>query len=245
MVRPQDVIKKIIKGVLSKLNLKLIRTGKNQFGISYLDDIKTIFTKKNLLDKEIVIFDVGSNVGQTIEVYESLFSNTLIHAFEPSPRVFEMLKTKTSRYKNLIMNNVGVGSVEGSIQFFENINSDMSSFLQQSSGSWGEVNNIQNVNVITLDDYAERNKIERIDLLKIDTQGYDFEVLKGAKRLLSEKRIGLIQLEIILDDIYKSQPRMDKILEYLFDINYKLVAFYNFHNVDIAARWTDALFVKD
>ena len=57
----------------------------------------------------------------------------------------------------------------------------------------------------TLDDFCDENNVEFIDFLKIDVQGAEFKVLKGAKKALSEKRIGVIQLEVILVDTYIGQ----------------------------------------
>ena len=80
----------------------------------------------------------------------------------------------------------------------------MSSFLSPGKEHWGEINNVTTVQVETLDNYCQRNSISKIDLLKIDTQGYDLEVLRGAKQMLSEHRI----IEITFIDIYQDLGSM-------------------------------------
>jgi FkbM family methyltransferase len=85
--------------------------------------------------------------------------------------------------------NYGVGSSNAILEFIENSHSEMSSFLRPSKYSWGKVEKTTNVEVITLDSFTKDQNIEFIHILKSDTQGYDFEVFKGADTLLSENRI--------------------------------------------------------
>ena len=56
--------------------------------------------------------------------------------------------------------------------------------------------------IIKLDDYVRENKIKFIDILKIDTQGYELEILKGSLNAIKNKKINCIILEIILSDTY-------------------------------------------
>ena len=65
----------------------------------------------------------------------------------------------------------------------------------------------ENVSIITLDEYCKKNNIGNIDILKIDTQGYEDKVLKGCSELIKNEKINLIQVELIFADIYeKSAP---------------------------------------
>jgi FkbM family methyltransferase len=75
----------------------------------------------------------------------------------------------------------------GTLEFSENRNSELSSFLPLGSGvpeGWGEAQGKIAVPVVTVDGYCGENAVSRIDVLKIDTQGFDFEVLGGRSNAL-------------------------------------------------------------
>ncbi len=191
-----------------------------------------------------MVFDVGANIGQSITRFTGLLPGCQIHAFEPSPRTFHQLRANTKGVEQLHLVNAGVGSVRGSGVLFENEYSDMSSFLQPDDAAWGQVVQQTAVDVLTLDDYCSERAIEHIDLLKIDTQGYDFEVLKGAEGLLGAGGIRLVLMEVIFSDMYVGQPPFDEVYRYLIDHDLRLVAFYGFSLRNMRASWSDALFVR-
>ncbi len=201
---------------------------------------------KIILNKESpCLFDVGANIGQTAETLYSLFPNGKIHSFEPGVSAFKTLKKKTENYQNLTINNFALGSTPSSKVLFENEFSHLSSFLKPGESSWGKIKNEATVPVHTVDEYCEKKFIIEVDLLKIDTQGFDFEVLKGAKNLLNNNKIHLIYIEINFADLYKDLPSFDLIYKFLMDNDFKLVAFYKFYfHKYHYANWSDALFVN-
>ena len=97
--------------------------------------------------------------------------------------------------------------------------------------------------VTTIDDYCTTRGIDRIDILKSDTQGFDLDVIKGARRMIERRAIGLIFMEITFSDMYKGSPRFDEIYAYLADRRFALVSFYDFYYQHGRAGWTDALFI--
>ena len=191
-----------------------------------------------------IIFDVGANVGQTIESFLQIMVRAKIHAFEPGPQAFRELWEKYSGTPNLVLNDVALGSAPGTAEFVENTEPTMSSFLEPGAATWwGEVKQRVQVRVNTVDEYCDENRIDYIDILKSDTQGFDLEVMRGAARLLSARRIHLIYVEIILSDMYRGLPRLDEIFRFLADRGFVLVGLYNFHYPDERLGWADALFV--
>ena len=85
------------------------------------------------------------------------------------------------------------------------------------------------VEMITLDNFCENYKIDNIDFLKIDTQGYEKFVLEGAQNLLKNRKIKIIKLEMIFSEIYEKSASFYDIEGYLHD-NYKLISINNFGN---------------
>jgi FkbM family methyltransferase len=116
-----------------------------------------------------------------------------IHAFEPGQETFRELSEKYSGRPNLFLNDVALGSVSGTAEFVENTEPTMSSFLEPGAATWwGQIKQRLQVRVRTVDEYCDEHRIDHIDILKLDTQGFDLEVMKGAVRLFSEQRNHLI-----------------------------------------------------
>lgn len=190
-----------------------------------------------------LVLDVGANVGQTVERVQGVFPGARIHSFEPSPGTFEVLKRNCAGRENVTLWNRGVGSAEGRLMFQENERSDMSSFLAPGERCWGRVVKETEVEVVTLDAFARREGIEFVHVLKSDTQGFDFEVFKGAEGLMAEGRIALIYFEFIFSDMYQQLPPFHEVFKHLTERRFALVSFYESHYQRELVSWTDALFI--
>ena len=140
--------------------------------------------------------------------------------------------------------NLGVGSTNTTLAFQENEYSDMSSFLSPSECSWGKIVRTTSVQVTTVDSFVQDHDIDFIHVSKSDTQGFDFEVFKGASHLMEENRIALIYFEVIFSDMYKNLPSFYEVFRYLSERNFSLVTFYQSHFQNELISWTDVLFIN-
>lgn len=97
------------------------------------------------------------------------------------------------------------------------------------SGSWSVSRDASSVEVdfLTLDGYCLDNKINHIDLLKIDTQGYELAVLKGAHDTLRSKRARIVIMEINFVTLYEEQSSFEDLYHYMRDSGYKLSGLYD------------------
>lgn len=190
-----------------------------------------------------IIFDVGANTGQTIEIIRGSLTDPIIHAFEPSPSTFKILERNVGMHPNVRLNAMGVGDANGSLDLIENSCPDMSSFLAPKD-AWGEIVARTKVPVTTIDQYCTDNRVRRIDLLKIDTQGYDSRVIRGAETLLARKLIEYITFEVIFDEMYEGIERYDRVFGFLADRGYKPVGFLCQMSRNDALSWADAIFVR-
>jgi len=191
-----------------------------------------------------VIFDVGANVGQTIDTLRKFFPSPIIHAFEPGKATFDRLARAHSKLPYVHLNNLALGCKPGQQIFFENSDPYMSSFLPLGPDGWGQVTNQRDVEISTVDRYSTQQGIQSIDLLKSDTQGFDLSVLEGAKGLLSARKVRLIFLEITFQEVYEGIPRLDEIYRFISDHGFELVSFYKFYYLHKRAVSTDALFIQ-
>ena len=205
---------------------------------SNLDRLHKIFLK-NL--KTPVIFDVGANVGQTVERFKKLNVNSIIHSFEPVKKDFKILTEKFKDDNSIYLNNFALGEKNYKKKFFSNNLPGSSSFSPLTPRTkWVKQRSWQHkidpdkildesfdCQIMTLDDYCKKKKIENIDILKIDTQGYEDQVLQGAQNLIENKKINYIELEIIFNKIYEKKLNFFDIEKYLNPFGYELFAIQN------------------
>jgi len=164
---------------------------------------------------EFIIFDIGAHRGQSIKHFKKVFPEARIFSFEPSPSEFLKLNQQITKkkIKNVQTFNVGIAHVSGTLDFYQSILSESSTFklpnrdskhekmknrilLARKSIRFKSINTI----VSTLDDFTASVGIDQINILKIDVEGFELEVLKGAKDFLQKKKIQCIQLERHSDD---------------------------------------------
>jgi len=226
---------------------KLIQKLVNLFGYKIMKVKSTAhedldgLTKSLITKSEPIIFDVGANKGQSITRYKKLFQNPIIHSFEPNIDEINILKQKYINDKELYLNNMAVGDKKGNLEFNINAISGHSSFrnlIPNTTWIKKRSNSIKiddknytakkiNAEIITLDDYVNEKNLTNIDILKIDTQGFEDKVLLGAQNLLKNNRIKLIQLELIFSEIYENPLNIYDVEKTLIPNNYKLFGISN------------------
>src|SRR6202000_2895078 len=79
---------------------------------------------------------------------------------------------------------------------------------------------IKQIQTLRLDTFCEQQNISKIAILKLDTQGFELHVLRGAERLLSSKAIKLIYLEIHFIPLYQGQPTAAGIFDLMDKFGY-------------------------
>jgi FkbM family methyltransferase len=193
-----------------------------------------------------LILDVGANRGQSVDQFKKAFPGAIIHSFEPSPTTYAMLSSHCKGIPNTSTWNYGVGSQPGSMPLLENTDSEMSSFLEPSEFAFekGRTKQVTQVKVVTLDAFTAEHGMDFVDLLKVDTQGFELEVFKGATRLMNENKIALLLFEFNFSDMYKGQPSFHAVYDFLHHHNFSLVTFYQLFYQKKLVSWTDMLFIN-
>lgn len=149
-------------------------------------------------ESSITVFDVGANVGHYAEAASNSFgSRATIHSFEPSYTTFQSLIKNTTHLKNIVPNNFGLSGAEGTLLLYTNIaGSGLASVYHRNLGHMGiSMDQSEEIKLSTIDQYSNANNIDRIHFLKLDIEGHELNALKGATKLLSQKRIDFIQFE--------------------------------------------------
>jgi FkbM family methyltransferase len=238
---------RLAKRAFVAANLEVRRLGHSRnWGWDAMADIARHVTLVNR-QAQPVLFDVGANAGQTVRNFRSVFPDPLIHCFEPGPAAFTFLKKHTAGVPGLTYNNFALGAEDGEMELLEMADgrADMNSFLEPGADADISVQSRCPVRVRTIDGYCKEQGIDQIDVLKSDTQGFDLEVIRGAERMIRERRIRLVYIELNFAAVYKGLPPVDVVLRHLRERGFDLVSFYKMYHVKNRAGWTDALFISD
>lgn len=234
--------KKIIanqaRDFLDKMGYKVIR--KNLDDVAPFEDMQRFVSPGG----SPTIFDVGANIGQTTTLIKEYFPHATVHSFEPSPASFKILRANHSDRPGLNLWNLGVGADDSVLTFNENQDPQLSSFLRPAEMCCGDTKHTTEVQVVSLDKFCEDHSIPRIDILKLDTQGYELQVFKGAERMMQERRIGLIYFELIVTEHYVGQPHYWELLKFMDEHEFELASFYFPHFQGDRVSWTNLLYVN-
>ena len=138
--------------------------------------------------------DIGANKGDwTLEALKQSTDADKpinLHAFEPCTGTRQIFEARLPAVASVKINALAMSSKAGETEFYSNGAGSGTNSLHQVSGA-----EIERVQVSTIDEYLEANGIDRVELIKVDTEGFDLEVLRGAESALADGRIGVVQFE--------------------------------------------------
>ncbi|MEC8044654.1 MAG: FkbM family methyltransferase [Verrucomicrobiota bacterium] len=166
------------------------------------------------LKENLIIFDVGAHKGQTSSHFCKLFNQSFIHAFEPSPSLFVEIEKNLLKRKNIRCHNFALG--EGNEKAF---------LTRPDSDLCGQVvkyqeKNSTSISVRSLDSFCQKEKIEVIDLIKIDVEGNELSVLKGSSEMINKNAIKAILLECDFNKEDKQHTYFFDIFDFLSEKNF-------------------------
>lgn len=201
---------------------------KKCLGANHLADIGEI-----LRGPPTTIFDVGAHIGETAMDFLDSFPKARIYCFEPDTDSYRQLSRAVGGYPRVHCLNCALGENSGVASFYRNAFDQTNSLLktdEQSSRYIApdllETRSVISVDVRAVDGFRREHQIDTIDLLKIDSQGYEMKILRGAEQSLGAGAIPLIYLEVNFVPVYECQPSFHEIIEYLVGFGYRLVGLY-------------------
>lgn len=204
----------IFKNILNVFGLFLLRFRSFRSMVGYISEWSNgfIYGSYSLDDEAVlaasfvsnpsraggVIVDAGANVGSyTQALIKSGIPFKKIVMIEPAPALNARLNDLANHYPEIAFEPIAVGAEPGSLDlYFDHEGSGLASLYQRDVSHVGvDMNQSVRVPVDTLDSIASKYAFEIIDYLKLDLEGHELEALKGAKKLLEEKRIRAITFE--------------------------------------------------
>ena len=193
----------------------------------------------DILKDDDIFIDVGANLGQyIIRIKSKYHSGVMIYAFEPVISNYKILsKYIKSKCENVILENYAVSDTEGPdvlyIPLIDSIEVDTQASIDYENRKM-YYNDFakQDIRKITIDNYLNANSIQRMDYLKIDTEGNDERVIRGALKSIAEFKPVIFcedmenieTLEILTQLNYK---------RYLLTKDYKLSGLFDSKNAEV------------
>jgi FkbM family methyltransferase len=216
-----------------------------------------------------LILDVGANVGSSLDEFKQWWPDSSIHCFEPQHECWNELEQMASKFheKSVVINKCALGSIPNDQATFysHEITSGQSGFnkinlqsqdsihlnslLNDNPQSLPEyeqsLNKERSVKIIRLDDYLERLNINRVNLLKIDTQGFENQVLEGLGGRLAD--IDVVITELIFYDYYEHSLSFSDIERFLIPAGFHLYDISHISKNPMNGRtdWVDVIYVNN
>jgi FkbM family methyltransferase len=197
--------------------------------------------------KDLVFFDIGANIGQTSIKFVSRFIKPQIYSFEPVKDTFALLTQNLKAYPSVRTYQLAMGETPGKMEIYHRKDTQLNSLVpalnefEKNNQSTSEI-----IEITTVDEFVKTNNIAKIHVLKSDTEGFEKEVIEGAKGMLNHKLIDMLYIEVgfstedLQHNYWLEIVNIIKAYKYhfagLFEVNY---------NNKIGICYANALFIRD
>jgi FkbM family methyltransferase len=168
------------------------------------------------------IFDIGANTGATVARYREAFPDAEIWAFEPVNATYQALVDTTSQLDGIHTFNVALGARNGQGSI-----TAVGTSLQNMLVDTDSPGPVQPVDIVAGDSFCQAHGVDRIDLLKIDTEGSDLDVLTGFHTMLGTGCIDLVYVEAGMHARNTKHVPLERFKGYLEPIGFAVFRLYN------------------
>ena len=217
--------------------------------------------------KKPIIFDVGANNGKSLKEFKEYWPEAKVHCFEPQHSCWENLQNSAKQYEDnsVFINKVAAGEKDSKFNDFytHDISDEISGFYPvnlQSKDSLSikdakkeelfekysdSFNHKSSVPMIRLENYLLANKIESINILKIDTQGYEPKVLTGLGQMIS--KVDVVLSELMLFDYYEKKLSFSDLEKFLLPAGFSLndISHISKNPMNGRTDWVDVIYVNE
>jgi FkbM family methyltransferase len=201
-----------------------------------------------------IIFEIGAYEGSHTLSLSGAFPYGKIYAFEPNPRAFNILAYNTKACPNVVPVNLALNSNNGMAKlylchgiYFENPELEEYSSLLE---GYKTPNNpfkgpVIDVSCVVLDDWCKENQIDHIDFLRLDTEGFELQILKSSPKIL--KTVHVIVAKTNLHSFRKSSTKYEDLKKFLESSGFVMLSHWYRENLQGEATFIqqaiyDALF---
>ena len=223
---------------------KLKGTLANKLHLAYTSSLELIEIVKS--DNPKIIYDIGAHIGTWSLLTKALIPDSIVHSFEPVESHATEFKNRMSNVKDVTLHQIGLGNHTQELNINITNRSDASSLLKPMKLVEEQYNvrkeKEELITIFALDDYTINHKIPLPDFIKIDTQGYELEVFKGAEKCINHAK--WILCEVSFFTYYENQPLFLDIINFLKNYGYEIYAFGSDTPLGTKCTQADVLFKR-
>jgi len=178
------------------------------------------------LREDMVFLDIGANIGTvTLFAAKRVGVGGKVYAFEPQCQTYQRLVTnlQLNGFRNVVAEPFAIGESQKNVvmratsdtaKSYVRYTTDFSSHERQSG--------FDQCQMISLDDYFSRNALRRIDYMKVDVEGWEYNVLLGGQKLIRRYAPPIIQLELYDEFLARSGSSKSEVRRLLSELSYRL-----------------------
>jgi len=216
-------MKKLLRQIIEGIGYRYFKIAYQPVGLDHAHDVARFFGSAAKLK---VVFDVGANEGQTAAHYVRAFPYAQIYSFEPVAATYKSLVQRVSKCQRVRTFQLAFADSNrtariqlASVSGHNSLQNELSDGASSSSGEL--------ITIRTLDSFCAEENITHIDLLKIDAEGFEFQILKGAEKMLGAHQIQFILAEVTFDSCNKFHTSFFHLAEYLHGCGYHFFDLYD------------------
>ena len=239
-------MKKIIKACLNKFGIIAMKRASRVY-LPEDESYRITVAQCGRLDP--VIIDGGAHRGASVEAFAQYAPKAQFHCFEPDPLLAHELADIFSGKSNVRVVRAALGENQGKALFNINASRPTNSLLPPAEALPADLQSLcqlveqVEVDILTIDAYCEAQSLDRVDIIKLDLQGYDYKALLGAKATLRDARVVLT--EVLFVEIYKGCNLFHDVLRLMREYGYALYTLCGLHYGDNdELLWADAIFIN-
>jgi FkbM family methyltransferase len=188
------------------------------YGTSWLYDLQRFMGSRSLG----VLFDVGANVGQTLGHLLKYAPDAEIYSFEPTDGAYATLSANFGGRKNVHLQKMALGSTPATMALQVRANSELNTLVAADDAD----GSIQTTEVSTVDEVVAKQGISHLDLLKLDVQGWEMEVVRGASRLIADHNLIFVLAEMTFRSDQKEMQQFTELHDHLEAQGFALSGMY-------------------
>ena len=184
-------------------------------------------------DPKPIIFDIGANLGLTAQRFRLLFPEAKLFCFEPFPPSFKRLSSVFENDPLVESYQLALSDTTGASKLTVNQSTATNSLLSSDKRAqkyWGssllDTHDVIEVKTETVDRFCNHNRIDHLNILKLDVQGAEYAVLEGTYKLLQNQKIDIVYMEMITAPTYIGQRKLSEYLTLFDALKYELFDFY-------------------
>ncbi len=240
------MLKRLVKAALKRFGIVAFKRSSRVY-VPEDDAYRIVASLVDTDEPEII--DGGAHLGDVPDNMGPLFGSARFHCFEPDPVLTEQLDRKYVADDKVSIVHAALGDAVGRASLNINVSRPTNSLLpisdtlQPDLQKLGTMVEQVEVDVLTIDDYCKQNGIDKIDVIKLDLQGYDYLALRGAIDTLRQVQVVLV--EVLFREFYQGCHLFPDILDLLNDNGFSLYTLSGLHDGEgDEILWADAIFTR-